>query len=280
MTAGVVGLPDGRALGWEAYGDPAGRPLVHHHGGMSCGLDAACLDRACAERGVRLLAIDRPGIRASSRHPGYGVLDLAADVGAVADRLDLGELAVTGWSAGGPHALACAAVLGERVTGVATIGAPAPSDNGHLGLAVDRVLYPMSRRAPALAALAVRVSALAPDRLKEAQTRRSVGCAADRRVLDELPRGTFAGWLGGAQEQGPHGVLDDYVATGADWGPMLAAICAPVHVFHGAEDRLVPAAHARRLVDRIEGAELHLLESQGHFLLHTHGVDVLSALGL
>ena len=171
-------------------------------------------------------------------------------------------------------------MLADRVTAVATVGAPAPSDSGRLGLAVDRVLYPMARHAPALAALAVRVTALAPAGLKEAQTRRAVGCAADRAVLDALPPGTLAGWLDGAQAQGPHGVLDDYAATGADWDPMLAAIRCPAQVFHGAEDRLVPEDHARRLVARIDGAELRVLEGEGHFLLHTRGADVLAALGL
>ena len=280
MSTGVVALPDGRALTWEEYGDPAGRPLVHHHGGMSCALDAACLDAVCAARGVRLLAIDRPGIRGSSRHRGYGVRDLAVDVGDLADHLGLQRLAVSGWSAGGPHALACAAVLGERVTAVATVGAPAPSDSGHLGLAVDRFLYPVSRHAAPLAALAVRVTARAPARLKQSQTRRAVGCAADRRVLDGLPPGTLAAWLDGAQSQGPWGVLDDYAATGADWGPMLAAVSVPVHVVHGTDDRLVPVDHARRLATGIDGARLRLLDGQGHFLLHTHGAEVLAAMGL
>ena len=279
MTGAVV-LRDGRTLGWEEYGDAAGRPLVYHHGGLSCGIDAACLAPACTEGGVRLLAVDRPGIRGSSRRRGYGVRDLAADVGELADRLDLGELAVAGWSAGAPHALACGAVLGDRVTAIATIGGPAPSDSGDLGLAVDRFLYPMTRHAPALAPLAVRVSAWAPTRLKEAQTRRSVGCAADRSVLDELAPGTLGAWFDGAQDQGPHGVLDDYAATGADWGPMLAAIRATAHVFHGSEDRLVPVAHAHRLAARIDGARLHVLEGRGHFLLHTDGAAVLAALGL
>ncbi len=278
--SGAVTLADGRTLGFETYGDPAGRPLVFHHGGLSCALDAACLDAPCAERGVRLLAVDRPGIRASSRRRGYGVRDLAADVGELADALGLDDLAVAGWSAGGPHALACGAVLGDRVTGVATAGAPAPSASGDLGLAVDRLLTPMTRHAPALAALAVRVSALAPDRLKEAQTRRSVGCAADRAVLDGLQPGTLASWFAGAQRQGPWGVLDDYAATGADWGPMLAAIRAPVHVFHGTEDRLVPAAHATALAARIDDAAIHLLDGRGHFLLHTDAAAVLAALGL
>lgn len=280
MSVSVVALADGRTLGWEEFGDPAGRPLVYHHGGLSCGLDAACLDGPCAARGVRVLAVDRPGIRASSRHRGYGVRDLAADVGELADRLDLDRLTVAGWSAGAPHALACGEVLEDRIRAIATIGGPAPSGSGDLGLAVDRFLSPMTRHAPALAALAVRVSALVPDGLKEAQTRRSVGCAADRSVLDALPPGTLAAWFSGAQEQGPHGVLDDYAATGADWGRMLAAIRAPVHVVHGCEDRLVPVAHARPLAAGIEGAELHLLQGRGHFLLHTDGAAVLAALGL
>ena len=121
-AASTLTLADGRALAWSTFGDPAGSPVVWHHGGLSCRLDAQRGDTAAREAGVRLIAPDRPGIGGSDRDPGRTVASWAADVAALADHLGLDRFATVGWSAGGPHALATAAGLGDRVTRAATCG--------------------------------------------------------------------------------------------------------------------------------------------------------------
>ena len=156
------------------YGDPAGTALIYHHGGMSCALDISFADRWCRERGIRVLAPDRPGIRDSSPLPGYDLTRTAADSAELADRLEIGRFAVAGWSAGGAHAVACAAMLGNRVTATATIGCPAPSDGPRLGLPFDRILYPASRKRPGLARFLIAFAGAAPARLRESQTRKAL----------------------------------------------------------------------------------------------------------
>ena len=280
MVEHRVRLDDGRTMGYAEYGDPAGAALVYHHGGMSCALDFAFADRWCQERGIRILAPDRPGIRDSSPLPGYDLTRTAADSAALADRLGIENFAVAGWSAGGAHAIACAATLGDRVTATATAGCPAPSDGPRLGLPFDRLLYPAARRAPRLARSLIAFAAAAPARLRESQTRRALRSAADLRVLDNLPGGSLSAWMDGATAHGPRGVFDDYYATGSDWRGLARSTEAPVHVFHGRQDRLVPPAHGLRLADLLPAAELHLIDDSGHFLLHEHLPEVARALGL
>ncbi len=280
MVEHRIGLDDGRTLGFAEYGDPAGAVLIYHHGGMSCSLDFAFADEWLRGRGIRVLAPDRPGIRDSSPLPGYDLTRTAADSAKLADRLGIEHFAVAGWSAGGAHAIACAATLGERVTATATAGCPAPSDGPRLGLPFDRILYSAARRAPGLARFLVAFAGAAPARLRESQTRRALRSAADLRVLDRLPAGSLAAWMDGATAAGPRGVFDDYFATGSDWSGLARSTAAPVHVFHGRQDRLVPPAHGLRLAELLPDAELHPIEDSGHFLLHEHLPEVARALGL
>ena len=275
-----ITLDDGRTLGYAEYGDPSGDALIYHHGGMSCALDIAFADPWCRQHGIRVVAPDRPGVRDSSLLPGYRLEHSAADSAALADRLGIGNFAVAGWSAGGAHAIACAATLGDRITATATAGCPAPSDGPRLGLAFDRILYPAARRRPGLARFLIAFAAAAPARLRESQTRRALRSAADLRTLDDLPAGSLAAWMDGATAAGPRGVFDDYFATGSDWRGLARSTTAPVHVFHGAQDRLVPPPHGLRLAELLPAAELHPVEDSGHFLLHRHLPEVARALGL
>ena len=247
---------------------------------MSCALDIAFADGWCGQNGIRLIAPDRPGIRNSSPHPGYGLADTAADTAALADRLGVERFAVSGWSAGGPHAIACAAMLGERIDAVATVGSTAPRSEAKPGLAVDRFLYPTARRAkPAARAFIAAASRMSP-KTRERRTRRAVRCEADRRIIDSLPAGTISSWMDGTTSQGPRGVLDDYLSTGYNWSATARGTSRRVHLFQGSEDHLVPPVHAERLAALLPDAEVRLIEGSGHFLLYEHLAQVVSALGL
>lgn len=271
---GQLGLPDGRRLAWSELGDPDGTPVVWHHGGLSCRLDARRGDEVARDAGVRMIAPDRPGIGRSSRDPGRTVASWAADVGALADHLGLDRFATVGWSAGGPHALAVAAGLGDRVTRVATCGGMAPirdrADRAELGLAVDRMLIPLSRRFPWAAR---RVVSLASGRRgaekAKAQTLKVLG-ATDRALLADRPAAEVVLWADGRIEtfrSGYAGTVDDYRAFGApDWGFATEAVTAPVDCWQGADDDLVPRAHAERLATSLPDATLHVVDGVGHFL--------------
>ncbi len=168
-----ITLPDGRALAYSEIGDADGYPVVWCHGGLSSRLDAENARAGALAAKVRLIAPDRPGIDRSGRKKDRTIADWGADVGALADALSLDRFGVVGWSAGGPHALACAAALPERVAAVATIGSMAPvrdkADRKELGLRLDRRLIPLCRRAPWLAWLAFRATkGQKPEKAKKA----------------------------------------------------------------------------------------------------------------
>jgi pimeloyl-ACP methyl ester carboxylesterase len=111
---GEARLADGRTLAYAEWGPADGRPLLHFHG-VPDGRFGWGGRPACEERGVRLIAVDRPGVGGSDPKPGRSVADWAADVEELAERLGVGRFGVSGHSAGGPYALACAAGLDDRV---------------------------------------------------------------------------------------------------------------------------------------------------------------------
>lgn len=282
METQFIECPDGRALAWSEIGDRAGPPVLWCHGGLSGRLDAAFASAGATAAGVRLITVDRPGIGASTRRKGRTVGQWADDVATLADALGIDRFHVVGWSAGGPHALACAARLGERVRATATIGGMAPvrsrADRRALGLRVDRVLIPLARHAPWLARPLVAASLqLSPVRQQQVLLR-SLD-AADRRVLEPLPAEDVVGATIAAAEAGAAGLVDDYRAFGApDWGFSLTDIPGPVRCWQGAADSAVPPAVGTDLAAAIPHGELELVPDAGHFLVVEHGAEVFARL--
>jgi pimeloyl-ACP methyl ester carboxylesterase len=126
MNSPLVTLPDGRTLAYLDGGDPDGYPVIGLHGTPGCRLNRLPDDSVYARAGVRYITTDRAGFGQSSRHRGRLVADEAADVRALADALGLDRFSVVGGSGGGPHALACAALLADRVERVACQSGLAP----------------------------------------------------------------------------------------------------------------------------------------------------------
>lgn len=126
----TVHTPDGRLLAVEDRGDPAGWPVLGHHGTPSSRLVILYgpYVRDAAERGLRVIGYDRPGYGESSPQPGRTVADTAADVRTICTELGIDRLATWGHSGGGPHVLACAALLPDLVTAAASLASLAPFD--------------------------------------------------------------------------------------------------------------------------------------------------------
>jgi pimeloyl-ACP methyl ester carboxylesterase len=124
----TVTAADGRTLTLAEWGDPDGFPVFSFHGAPGSRFFGQADASAYASVGARVLIYDRPGYGASDRFRGRRVVDCVADVSAIADSLGIERFAVNGGSLGGPHSLAVAARLPERVTRAASIAGVAPFD--------------------------------------------------------------------------------------------------------------------------------------------------------
>lgn len=277
QSRSVVQLPDGRALGYVEYGDPSGVVVVSHHGGLMSATDVAPLHELAAASSVRLVSFDRPGIGASSPSPGRTTADGGRDVAALLDALGIGTAYALGWSMGGQYALATAAVLGDRIARTAVVAGCVPLDD----VALDE-LNAMDRRFTAMAAQHRRsleaVSAawgglarFSPSAWARAASKgeAEADVAAVRAHATEL-----AGAAHGAHAQ-TDGIVEEYLAWARPWGFGLGDITTPVTLWQGDDDHLVPPAWAQRLADGLPSSRVEHVPDAGHFLLLTHGEQIL-----
>lgn len=275
-------LADGRVLTYLEFGDPDGAFVLHHHGGLLSATDIAASKDAARRLGVRWVSFDRPGIGGSTPDPGRTIHDGARDAEEFVDRLGIGgEVRVTGWSMGGPYALATTERLADRVARTAIVAGSLPLDDpstlAELN-AMDRRFTSMAKdyvRALSAVASAWGGLALFSPRMWAKVAGHGEG-ADDERSVREAQVELAASAHDAARS--PAGIVEEYRAWALPWGFALEDIATLVDVWQGTEDHLVPMEWARRMAQSLPSAELHVVAGAGHFLLVDHAEDVLNTL--
>jgi pimeloyl-ACP methyl ester carboxylesterase len=266
---------NGRYLKVEEAGAPDGTPVVLMHGTPGSRLGPRPRSSVLYRLGVRLISYDRPGYGGSTRNEGRIIADAADDVAAIADQLDIEQFAVVGRSGGGPHALACAALLGHRVTrtavlvGVAPVNAPgldwyegmAPGNvDDHATAGSDPPL--LAKRLAERAVSAVHDLGSLVDELR-AEMHES-----DRLVIDDVAIWRLVAEAHAeALRRGPYGWLDDVKALRRDWGFRLDNIKTPVRLWHGKDDTFAPVSHTLWMEKQLVNADVDVEVQPGtaHF---------------
>jgi pimeloyl-ACP methyl ester carboxylesterase len=281
----TVKTADGRVLAVTEAGDPRGRPLLAHMGTPNSRLLYGPMADDAARRGLRLISYDRPGYGGSTAQPGRTVADCAADVEEICAELDIDRLATWGISGGGPHVLACAALLPGLVVAAAALASPAPYGADGLDyfagmgqLNVDDIMLTLSDPEAAREKLEHdREEFLAASPAQLAQGMKTLLSPVDAAALtgelaDFLTQSTRDGLAPGGQ-----GWWDDGWAESTPWGFELSAISVPVLLMHGRQDRFVPFGHGQWLAARIPGVQARLLDNDGHLTLLEHRISEVHA---
>jgi pimeloyl-ACP methyl ester carboxylesterase len=270
----VTQARDGRSLAFAQWGDPNGFPVFSLGGTPNSRFARHHDESKYAEAGARVITYDRPGYGGSDRRPGRRVVDCVEDIAAIADTLELERFAVTGGSGGGPHALAVAARLPERVTRAACMSSLAPYDVGidwltgmdplnvreiEWALQGEEVYVPELEReaAEALERVAADPSKVIGDDWGLSEADRA---ALARPEVHEVIRQDLAE----AVRQGVFGWADDMLAILAPWGFDVSEIGVPTRVIYGPTDVLVPVQHGEWLASNVPGAEVVVEEELGH----------------
>ncbi len=237
------------------------------HGTPNIGTPPAPLADAAERHRIRWVGYDRPGYGTSTPRPGRTVGSAAEDVAAIADALGIGKFAVMGHSGGGPHALATAALLPDRVLAVVSAAGLAPRDAEGWWEGMGD-----AGRATVGAAIAGRA-----EMTRFAETNRDLPdfTANDWAALE----GRWS-WFGSVVEpalaNGPAAMVDDELAFVAPWGFDPASVTAPVLFLYGDQDRVVPPGHGRWLANRCPKAELRRAPDGGHITVLDLGADALA----
>ncbi len=285
MNEGRVSLLDGRTLAWAEFGDPRGRPVLYCHGFPGSRLEPRLADEVAGRLEVRLIGVDRPGIGDSSPAPGRRLRDWPGDLAAVADALALDRFAALGVSAGGPYAAASGWAIPDRVQRVAVVCGLGPPESAGQGASMHWYAR-LGLRAAAGSGAAARMLFGA-----FARAVRSVGergyalwvrrySAPDRAILSrpEVRAALLAAFHEGARNGG-HPLAEDLALLARPWDFPLDGVQAPVDLWHGEADRIVPPQMGRYVASRLKSCRARFLPGEGHFSLPIAHMDViLSAL--
>lgn len=271
----TVAAEGGRSLDVAVAGPQDGTLLLLHDGTPTSGHLYEPLVAAGAERGIRHASYARPGYRGSTRNEGRSVADCAADVEAVVGALGAERFHVAGWSGGGPHSLATAALFGDRVLSAATIAGVAPADAEGLdwtaGMGKENVEeFTAAKTGDEQLRAFLENSASEMAQASASDLHQALGdlvSDVDREALTGEFADHLASTFHDAVRNGIRGWFDDDKAFVRDWGFDLGAIQVPVAIWQGAQDRMVPFAHGEWLAAHVAGASAHLYPEHGHLSL-------------
>jgi len=243
--------------------------VLWHGGTPNTGAPPEPLFEIARSLGLRWIGYDRPSYGGSSPHRGATVASAAADAGRVADQLGIERFAVLGSSGGGPRALACAALLSDRVPAAVTISSPAPWPAAGLDYFAGMSKGSVRELRAAAQGRAELEQVLAANEFDPESF-----IAADYAALE----GNWS-WFGGivqaATVDGPDGMIEDDLGTMSPWGFDPAQITVPTLIMHGADDRMVPSSHAEWLAAHCPTADLRLLSGEGHVSVLNHAPEAL-----
>lgn len=268
----VVTAPDGRALEVMLAGPPSDLRLLLHSGTPGAAVPYAPIIDAATQHGLQLVTYSRPGYAQSDPCPKRAVAEAATDVAAILDAVGADAFVTVGWSGGGPHALACAAMLSDRCLAAATIAGVAPYSAEGLDWLAGQGEENIEEFGAALRGdedLTEWLTEAAAD-MAHVHAEDVVAVLGD--LVSDVDKAAltseYAEWVAASFRKGVSagvaGWRDDDLAFLQPWGFQLAAINRPVAIWQGGQDHMVPFAHGEWLASHIPTAKPHLLPADGH----------------
>ncbi|MGB7093090.1 MAG: alpha/beta hydrolase [Anaerolineales bacterium] len=280
----ILTLTDGRTLGYAEYGDLEGKAVFHFNGSGGSRLEYPADQAILTDLGIRFIASDRPGHGISDPQPDRSLLNWPDDITQLADHLNIDRFYVQGWSAGGPHALACAYQLPERVIAGAIISGLAPPDRPgpYQGLPLpNRMLMILGRTAPSLVYLFRRMArsmimgepeeagGKLASTFPEVDQQLILGTEYEQLLVVDIQEGYRQGWQGPAQ---------DDIIINSPWGFDMAEINVRIDIWQGEVDKNVPLNQGQYQHELLPNSRLRILPGQAHLYLLTHWREILSSL--
>lgn len=283
-TDNQLTLPDGRRLGYATYGPEDGWPILFFHGIPGSRHSAHSAGLVSETHGGRLIAFDRPGYGLSDPLPGREICDWPSDVSDALDVLEVERFSVFGYSGGGPFALATAATMPERVASLANVSAMGPlrtpeaEERLTRGERVERFaatwIKPVLRFKTWQAARSIRAdvgqflrqrAAAAPDEDRMQIERPAINAVMRQDLLASVKRG------GGT-------MAHEFHLMAQEWEFEVTSVRAPVQLWHGTADDIVPLWLAESVAARLPHAETRFLSGLGHLLMLSHMDDIIEQL--
>lgn len=283
-TDGRVRLPNGRVLGYAECGDPTGPLVLYFHGTPGSRLEATLFAEEAAAAGVRVVALDRPGMGLSTFQSNRRITDWPADVNCAVEALGYGgtSFGIIAMSGGAPYALACVRAMPQRLTHVAICSGHTPPDAPGVTPGNQDKLIDFVVRRPRLATTGFNVVIRRLHRKPDAVAHK-IGeswSAADRQLVfcDPVLYRALIATLNEASRCGPAGIVADVQLLGSCWGFRLGELPpASISIWQGGCDPIAPPSMGHYLQRQLAGSELTIDPRAGHItMVKWHAREILS----
>ncbi len=279
-----VAGPDGRTLDVSTLGDPEGITVVFHHGSPGAANIIQYFDGIADSRGLFFVGVSRPGYGESSRQIGRTVSSVVADVHAALDALGRTDYLSVGWSGGGPHSLACAALGAPRCRAAWSLAGVVPIDvdfDWTQGMGPENVEeFKLAREGgPKYEESMVEAGRLFGAASAENVVELFGGLlsAPDLAALTDYDsRALLASTTVRGFARGHWGFYDDDRAMLSPWGFDVASITVPVAIWYGDQDLMVPPTHGAWLSEHVPGSRVIHRPDEGHISLVTNHIEELA----
>jgi len=277
-------LEDGRTLGYTEYGDPTGKPVFHFNGSGGSRLEHPVDKSILSELEIRYISTDRPGHGNSTPQPDRELLDWPDDISSLADQLGIDKFFILGWSAGGPHALACAYKLPDRVISAALVCGLAPPDRpkpylGYSG-ALKLVMF-LGRNFPKLVYVFRRMIAKSINKPSNDIGDKFVKSLpkVDQKPFENIKvKEMLVADIKEGYKQGGDGPARDDIIINFPWKFDLRKIQVRFDIWQGDKDKNIPMNQGQYQANLLPKSNLHLLEDKGHMLLLDEWKNILAKL--
>ncbi len=280
-TKQTIKLRDGRTLGFAEYGDPNGKPVFHFNGSGGSRLEHPVDNSILTKVGIRYISTDRPGHGISTPQPARKLLDWPDDVSNLADYLGIEKFFVLGWSAGGPHALACAYKLPDRVISGALVSSLAPPDRpkpfqGYSGAL--KLLMLLGRNFPKLVYVFRRITAKYINKESDDIGEKFLKSLpeVDQKPFENIKvKEMFIADIKEGYRQGGDGPARDDIIINFPWKFNIKDIQIRFDIWQGDKDKNVPLNQGHYQADLLPNSSFHLLKDKGHMLLLDEWKNIL-----
>lgn len=280
-TKQTIKLRDGRTLGFAEYGDPNGKPVFHFNGSGGSRLEHPVDNLILTKVGIRYISTDRPGHGISTPQPARKLLDWPDDISNLADYLGIEKFFVLGWSAGGPHALACAHKLPDRVISGALVSGLAPPDRpkpfqGYSG--AIKLLMLLGRNFPKLVYVFRRITAKYINKESDDIGEKFLKSLpeVDQKPFENIKvKEMFIADIKEGYRQGGDGPARDDIIINFPWKFNIKDIQIRFDIWQGDKDKNVPLNQGHYQADLLPNSSFHLLKDKGHMLLLEEWKNIL-----
>ncbi|MGB8195961.1 MAG: alpha/beta hydrolase [Acidimicrobiales bacterium] len=281
----TLALPDGRSLEVATLGEATGATVLFHHGTPGSANLVRMLAPLAEDGSLFLITTSRAGYGKSSRDEGRNVASVVGDSRAVLDALGRDDYVAVGWSGGGPHALACAALDAPRCRAAWSLAGVVPTDldfDWTEGMGPENVEeFALAKEGgPKYEAQISAYGEAFAKATKDDVVELFGGLLSDpdKAVFEpEERREAFASSLRQGFEFGSDGFYDDDRAIMTEWGFDPTTITVPVSVWFGDHDLMVPRTHGEWLAANLPTSVRYFFPGDGHVTLVVSHLDELSS---